>query len=131
MLNQIWKNVVGDMFPYASEGEKVVVTIPRGSSKRIYDFGQLLEKVENAVGAPVVIHAELNEERLLQFTVEMKKSCSNNLQEQVSDTPSASQDAPASDSSELENIASAENSESSVEPPVSVASRRGRKKKES
>lgn len=70
MLEQVWKNVVGAMFPYTSADDKVIVTISRGSTKRIYDFGQLIGKVQDGLGAPVNMQARLDEEGLLQITIE-------------------------------------------------------------
>lgn len=70
MLIQVWKNVVGNKFPYIVDTDRIVLTVPRGSSERLYDFSLLLSKMEKALDKFLKVYAELNQEGLLQMTVE-------------------------------------------------------------
>ena len=124
MLEQVWKNVVGAMFPYTSVDDKVIVTISRGSTKRIYDFGQLIGKVQEGLGAPVSMQAKLDEEGLLQITIEEAI-----VKEEQSFPPVESEiEEPVNVPASVEL-----NAESQVETEVSsapAAPKRGRRKKE-
>lgn len=124
MLEQVWKNVVGAMFPYTSVDGKVIVTISRGSTKRIYDFGQLIGKVQEGLGAPVSMQAKLDEEGLLQITIEKAVVEEEQLLPPVESETEEPVNVPAS--VEL-------NAEPQVEIDVSsapAAPKRGRRKKE-
>lgn len=71
MLVQVWKNTVGNKFPYVVEDDKVIATVPRGSSERIYDFALLIAQMENTLGRFIRMSAELNQDSLLEITIEL------------------------------------------------------------
>ena len=124
MLEQVWKNVVGAMFPYTSVDGKVIVTISRGSTKRIYDFGQLIGKVQEGLGAPVSMQAKLDEEGLLQITIEKAVVEEEQLLPPVESETEEPVDAPVSVGLNVEPQAEIEASS------APAASKRGRRKKE-
>ena len=69
MLEQIWKNVMGNTFFYKVEDGKVVATVPRGSHVRIYDFALLVGDMEKALGRHIDLVGKLDADGLLCLTL--------------------------------------------------------------
>lgn len=72
MVEQVWKNIVGNRLPYEMKGNNIVVTVPRGSNITVNQFFDFIARMEQALDKTHEIKSTFTDEDLVQYAISFK-----------------------------------------------------------